>query len=227
MYPIGGDTVTFGNTADCPGGTAMNSAQVLVWTVLGLGTGALLAPAAGWLAEVPQRRLYRQLIGGVTAITFAVLAQRFPLTPALLALSVFAAVGVLLAAVDVLAHRLPRVLIWPTCAAVAALFTTEIIGNDVDVARLLRAGAAAVALGVGYLVIALASRGGLGAGDVRAAFLVGGVLGWHGWPTLVAGTMLGFLMSAIGAARIGRIRKRVGIPHGPGMLTGAFVALLL
>jgi leader peptidase (prepilin peptidase)/N-methyltransferase len=207
--------------------SGMNGALVLTWAVLGLVMGALFAPSAAWLADVPQRRLYRQLVSAATAITFAVLAQQYPSTPVLLALSVFAAVGVLLAAIDVLAHRLPRALIWPTCATVSALLTTEIIGGTGDAARLLRAGAAAATLAGGYLVVALASRGGLGAGDVRAAFLAGGVLGWHGWPTLVAGTVLGFLMSAVGAALIGRIRCRAAIPHGPGMLAGAFVALLL
>lgn len=205
----------------------MNGTLMPAWTVLGLAMGALLAPTAAWLAEVPQRRLYRRLISATTAIIFAILAQRYPLTPALLGLSVFAAVGVLLAAVDVLAHRLPRTLIWPTCAAIAALLTTEIIGNGEDATRLLRAGAAAVTLAVGYLAIALASRGGLGAGDVRAAFLVGGVLGWHSWLALIAGTVLGFLISAIGAATIGRIRHRAAIPHGPGLLGGALVVLLL
>ena len=205
----------------------MNGVLVLTWAVLGLVVGAVLAPAAAWLAEVPHRRLYRQLIGVATALAFTILAQQFPSTPALLATSVFAAVAVILAAVDVLAHRLPRTLIWPTCAAVTALLTAEIIGNGEDGARLLRAGAAALMLATGCLAIALASRGGLGAGDVRAAFLIGGVLGWHGWPALVAGTMLGFLTSAIGAALVGLVHRRSAIPHGPGMVTGAFVALLL
>lgn len=206
----------------------MNSTSVLMWAGLGLTAGAVLAPAAAALAGVPHRGLYRLLVSLATAISFAALAQRYPVTPALLGLTVFAAVGVLLAAVDVMARRLPRALAWPTCVAVTAFLLVEAMANDAAQDRLLRAVAAAATLAGGYLVVALASRGGLGAGDVRAAVLVGGVLGWHGWPALFTGTVLGFLATgAICTASTGRDLQRAAIPHGPGMLAGALVALLL
>ncbi|MFI7679529.1 hypothetical protein [Actinophytocola sp. NPDC049390] len=203
----------------------MNTLHVLMWAVLGLAVGATLAPTAARLAAVPDRRLYRLVIAMTTTVTCAVLAHRYSVTPAMVALTVFGSVGVLLGTVDVLVQRLPRTLVWPTCAAVAALFATEEIGDGADMCRLSRAAVGAIALVGGYLGVALASRGGLGAGDVRAAFLVGGVLGWHGWSALLAGTVLGFL--ATGAISAAWCRRRTTIPHGPGMLAGAFAALLL
>lgn len=206
----------------------MNSTSVLIWAAVGLAAGAVLAPAATALAGVPHRGLYRLLASLATAICFAALAQRYPVSPALVGLVVFAAVGVLLAAVDVMAQQLPRALVWPTCLAVTALLLVEAMANDAAQDRLLRAVAGAATLAGGYLVVALVSRGGLGAGDVRAAVLVGGVLGWHGWPALLTGTVLGFLATgAVGATRTGRNPKRAVISHGPGMLAGAFVTLLL
>ena len=93
--------------------------------------------------------------------------------PDLLAYSAFAAIAVQLAAIDLVDLRPPTPLIWPTALS--------------------RAAAGAVGLVALYLAIAVASRRGLGAGDARLAAPVGLMLAWHSWPTLIAGTVLGFL----------------------------------
>ncbi|GAB1512533.1 prepilin peptidase [Actinophytocola sp. KF-1] len=206
----------------------MNATHELVWAAIGVGAGATLAPTAAWLAEVRHRRLYRLLISATTGIAFAALAGKYPLTPEQLALSVFAAVGVLLATIDIVARQLPRTLVWPTCAAVATLLLIEGLSNGPSAHHLLRAATGAIALVTGYLIMAVASRGGLGAGDVRTALLVGAVLAWQGWPVLFAGTALGFLATGvIAAAWTSRRWEQTAIPHGPGMLVGAFAVLLM
>lgn len=80
-----------------------------------------------------------------------------------------------------------------------------------------------------FLVIALASRGGLGAGDIRLSGLLGLILGWHGWHALVAGVLSGLLCgAAFGALLIARRRAtaQTPIPFGPALLAGTLTALI-
>lgn len=205
----------------------MNGFSVAVWTVVGLVAGAAVAPAASLLAGTAQRPRYRMVAAGSTATTFLLIALRCSTISELLVQSVFVSVAVLLAVVDVLVQRLPRSLIWPACVAVLGLLVAETIRFG-DAAGLLRATTAGAVLASGYLAIAVASRGGLGAGDVRLAVLVGGVLGWHSWDAFVVGTLLGFVSTGATAA-LWTVDRRMSntLPHGPGMLTGAFLALLL
>jgi leader peptidase (prepilin peptidase) / N-methyltransferase len=226
VYPNGGCAVTTGSRKHRAGGSLMNGAFALAWALVGAVAGVTLAPSTAWLAARPQRAFYPGLMAGGTAAAFAVLALRYSM-PGLLTLSVFAAVGLQLAVVDVRAQRLPRVLIWPDCVAVGALLTTQALDRG-TVNDLVRAALAAIALAGSYLVLALTSRGGLGAGDVRAAVLVGGVLGWHGWQAVLTGATLGFSVTGVAAIiRVATRRERVLTPHGTGMFAGSLAALLL
>jgi leader peptidase (prepilin peptidase)/N-methyltransferase len=204
----------------------MNGSFVAMWTAVGLVASAVVTPTAAWLAGKAQQRRYRMATAGIMTAAFLLTALRCSTSSELLIQSVFVSVAVLLAIVDVLDQRLPRSLIWPTCVAVTGILVAETIRSD-NPAGLLRAITAAAALASGYLAIAVTSRGGLGAGDVRLAVLVGGVLGQHGWDALVVGTTLGFVTTgaAVILLAVGR-RMPSTLPHGPGMLAGAFVALL-
>ena len=84
-------------------------------------------------------------------------------------------------------------------------------------------------LGGTYLVLALVRPGGIGGGDVKLAGLAGLALGWLGWPTLLAGAAVGFMLSgvvsmALVAAR--RLTMQSMISFGPFMLAGALLATL-
>lgn len=205
----------------------MNGFYIEVWAAVGLATGMVLAPTAFWLAGTPQRQCYRLAIAGATTGTFLLTAMRCSTGPELLVQSVFIAVAVLLTVVDVLVQRLPRALIWPTCMAVTGILIVETLSGG-DVSGLLRAIAAAAVLSGSYLAVAVASCGGLGAGDVRLAVLIGGVLGRHDWSTLVVGCALGFVCTGVVAAILAASRRMpTALPHGPGMLAGTFVAMLL
>ena len=81
----------------------------------------------------------------------------------------------------------------------------------------------------GYLLLGLARPGQLGGGDIKLAGLVGLVLGWVGWPALLSGAVLGFVLSAVAslvllAAR--RVTMRSAISFGPFLLGGALLAIL-
>jgi leader peptidase (prepilin peptidase)/N-methyltransferase len=205
----------------------MNGSQVAFWGVVGLVTGVVVAPTASWLAGTAHRLQHRMTSAGLTTTAFLLTASRCSTRSELLVHSIFAATAVLLATVDVRVRQLPRALIWPTCTAVAGALVMETISSG-DTTELSRAVTAAAVLTSGYLAIAVASRGGLGAGDVRLAVLVGGVLGWHGWPALILGSVLGFVTTGVAAALLAARHRMPGaLPHGPGMLLGAFVALLL
>jgi leader peptidase (prepilin peptidase)/N-methyltransferase len=80
-----------------------------------------------------------------------------------------------------------------------------------------------------YLVLALLRPGQLGGGDIKLAGLIGLGLGWLGWPAVIAGAVLAFVLTAVVslallAAR--RIRLRDSICFGPFMLGGALLAIL-
>ena len=168
---------------------------------LELATGALLALVAG-------------VVGGRVE---------------LVAFGWIAVVGVALAAVDLAVQRLPDRLVLPGYPVVlGALALAAALGGEP--ARLLRAVAAGLALAGCYLVLLMLRPGQLGAGDLKLSGLLGLALGWLGWPAVLRGTFLAFLLfSLCGLALLAtrRVRLRTELPFGPFMLAGALLALLL
>jgi leader peptidase (prepilin peptidase) / N-methyltransferase len=164
----------------------------------------------------------------VTATVLALLLGRFAGLPDAAAFAFLGALGVALAAIDIAVQRLPDRLTLPLYPGLIALFGTATVING-HPADLLRALLGGVVLGGGYLALAVLSRGQLGGGDVKLAGGLGIALGWLGWPTLLAGAFLGFLLMgvvslALLAAR--RISLQHAISFGPFMLAGALVAIL-
>jgi prepilin signal peptidase PulO-like enzyme (type II secretory pathway) len=77
--------------------------------------------------------------------------------------------------------------------------------------------------------LGLVRPGQLGGGDIKLAGLAGLVLGWLGWPTVLFGAALGFVLAALAslvllAAR--RITLRGAISFGPFLLAGALLVIL-
>jgi leader peptidase (prepilin peptidase)/N-methyltransferase len=98
-----------------------------------------------------------------------------------------------------------------------------------DFAALGRALLAGLALAGAYLLLALVRPGQLGGGDIKLAGIAGLALGWLGWPILIAGAALGFVLSALVslallAAR--RVTLRSEICFGPFLIGGALLAML-
>ena len=137
----------------------------------------------------------------------------------------FLGLGIALAVIDARTRRLPNRLV-ALLTGGGLLFFTSAALVEPNLPALWRALAG---LGISfalYLVISLAARGGLGAGDVKLAAPVGLYLGWLGWETLVWGIVLAFVVGGIAglifAARKRRIRG-LTVPFGPFMLAGAVV----
>ncbi|TCC18294.1 prepilin peptidase [Kribbella speibonae] len=164
----------------------------------------------------------------LTATVVAVLLWRFAGLPDATAFAFIGALSVALAAVDIAVQRLPDRLTLPLYPGLTVLFGIAAVLNG-DPAAFVRAVLGAVALGGVYLILALLSRGQLGGGDVKLAGGLGIALGWLGWPTLVSGAILGFVIMGVvsfGLLVARRVTLRHAISFGPFMLGGALLAVL-
>jgi leader peptidase (prepilin peptidase) / N-methyltransferase len=168
------------------------------------------------------------LFGGLTAALFVGLYARLGFHPSLVAYNALAVVTCPLAAIDVIEHRLPTQIVVPMYPVLVVLFGLSAI-TESQSAAFLRALLGMLVLFTGFLALALATHGGLGAGDVRLAGLLGLTLAWQGWRTLIAGLLIGLLYGA--ATRVCLLvtgtHRHTPIPLGPSLLAGAFTALLM
>ncbi len=117
-----------------------------------------------------------------------------------------------------LEHRLvPNAITYPGLVAALALAAAG--------GRLIDAAVTAAAAGALFFAIAVASRGGMGGGDVKLAAMLGAFLGW---PDTGVAILLAFVGgAAVGIALIGlRLRTRKdAIPFGPALAAGAVIAI--
>jgi leader peptidase (prepilin peptidase) / N-methyltransferase len=170
------------------------------------------------------------VLSALSAAVCAALAWRFGASYMLVPYAAAGVLGVLLAAIDLASQRLPDALVLPGCVALAVAFgLLALVGGGGGWSAWGRALAAGLGYAVGYLVLALLPGGQLGLGDVKLGLLLGVCLGWLGWPVLVSGAVLPWLVNAP-VAIVVLLRRRRGaaglMPFGPAMLVGAFVAVV-
>jgi leader peptidase (prepilin peptidase) / N-methyltransferase len=207
----------------------MPAAFMAAWA----GTGLLIGTAL----EIFYRRLLPSTPAGLqaarltapplTALAFDALTWRFGPQFELLPYSVFAALGVALSVIDLTEQRLPSQLIYPGIALLSVLLATSAIlhskGPD-----LLRAVAGMAVLTTFYLVLAVVSRGGLGAGDVKLGGLLGLALGWLSWPALLTATFLAWFTAALGWLIL-RVTRHLScdsqMPMGPFLMLGTLLTI--
>lgn len=206
-------------------------------------------PVLSWLVLQGKCRVCRApismrypLVEAATGVLFGVVAfWRLPAilsavsTPALVAsileLVAFlylAGVSVALALIDLDVRRLPNSIVLPGYLVGAVLLGTA-GALDADWGALVGAAAGAVALFVGYLVMAFAYPGGMGLGDVKLAGVLGLFLGYLGWGSLIVGAFSAFLLGGLLALVLvvaRRAGRKSGIPFGPWMLAGAWIGIL-
>ena len=132
-----------------------------------------------------------------------------------------------LAAIDLATHRLPDRIVFPATGAGAVLFTGSAALSG-EWATLLRAGLGAIVLFLFYLVLATASREGMGFGDVKLAGLLGLHLAWAGWNSLAVGAVAAFLLGGVFSLVLvvtRRATRTTRIPFGPWMIAGSLLGL--
>ncbi|MFI5936158.1 prepilin peptidase [Actinoplanes sp. NPDC051494] len=166
---------------------------------------------------------------GAGALAAGLLSWGLGASPALLVLLPALLLGVLLAAVDVRCHRLPDPLVGALAlGTVLPLGAGAVLAGDPG--RAGRALLAAGLCGTAYLLIAILPGHGLGLGDVKLATVLGFVLGFAGWPAVVAGLVVPHLINgpvAVVLLLTGRARRHTAVPLGPSLLAGALAGLLL
>lgn len=139
-----------------------------------------------------------------------------------------AIVSVLLIKVDLEQFRLPNAIVLPSVAAFGLLLAVAAVtgGERDSLARSLTAG---VVHTVFYGLLWWLQPGGIGAGDVKLAPLIGLALGWVGWQAVLIGTVAASVIGGViglTLLRPGEARNPGKLPFGPPMIAGAWVAIL-
>lgn len=160
---------------------------------------------------------------------YALLAYRYSDVWVLLAWWWLVAHGVAIGLIDIAVQRVPNVLALTSYLGVTVLLATASV-VDHHPLGLVRAVLGGIGLAAFYGLVAAASRGGLGLGDVKLAATLGTALGWVGVNTLIAGTLLGMLLaSATGLVVVitGRLRWKQHYAFGPFLVLSALATLIL
>lgn len=142
---------------------------------------------------------------------------------------VLAVVGIRLIVIDARTHRLPNRIVLPTLGAVVVLAVVDgLVTGEGE--RMLRSLLGGLILGGFYALMRVMSRQGVGGGDVKLAAVIGVVLGWHGWATLMVGAFAAFLLGSLYAIVLMVLRRAdrsTRIAFGPWMIIGAALAVVI
>lgn len=194
-------------------------------TIVAAVLAIALCPVAGWMVEAatgtaaPRLKVAASL---VTAVVIAIVTWPADPVPRLLAVPL-AAWGVTLAFVDLSRHRLPDVLVLSAYPPIGAVLIVAAVGSG-EPDALLRAGTAAAAALATFGPAAVS--GGLGFGDAKLAGLLGLLLGWVSWTSVLAGGLLALGFAAVPAAWAWvRRGRRSRFAFGPPLLLGALAGL--
>jgi leader peptidase (prepilin peptidase) / N-methyltransferase len=136
--------------------------------------------------------------------------------------ALFAAVLVVLAAIDFETRLRPNRIVLPSAGIVLAI---QLARGPGDAREWLIAAAGA---GAFFLVPALLTRGAIGMGDVKLAALMGVALGSHVVVALEIACLAVFPFALYILIRRGRaVARTTALPFGPFMVAGALIALFL
>lgn len=159
-------------------------------------------------------------------IALGLLAWRIPWPLPFLAFGWVAVIGVALSYIDLAVHRLPNHLIGTALSGGLALLVLAAVLRT-DFRRLMIAVLCALTVSAFYLLLSLLPRG-YGLGDVKLGLIVGLTSGWWGWTGPTVATLAAALLAGLTAGIL--VVRRSGhshIAHGPFMLAGALLAVLV
>jgi leader peptidase (prepilin peptidase) / N-methyltransferase len=159
------------------------------------------------------------IVEAVTAVLFAAAAVTFGATlDAVVAAALLAAL-VALTVIDLERQILPDVITLP--GIVAGVLASVVTGRVPWATSLL-----GVVVGGGlFLVIILASGGGMGAGDMKLAAMLGAFLGWQVVLVSILIAVVGGGVLAVGVMASGRRGRKDPIPFGPFLAAGGAAGL--
>jgi leader peptidase (prepilin peptidase) / N-methyltransferase len=193
-----------------------------------------LVPVFSWLALRGRCRRCRTPIGAeplvlelLTGSLFGLMAWKFGLSWELPAFCIFAAGLVALSRIDLVTMRLPREITYITAALGVPFLVIAALVKD-EPRRLLWMVVGAAIAGAFLGLVFVASRGGMGDGDVRLAPLLGAYLGWIKLGYVPVGLFYGFFAGAlVGVVLmvVGKAGRRTAVPFGPFLAFGALAAV--
>ncbi|MEU5780190.1 prepilin peptidase [Micromonospora lupini] len=207
----------------------MSAVGLVGVALLGGAVGVAVPPLARRFTTPARVRRGSWLSPPVAAVVFVGLAVARGDDPALPVLLAVAAVGLVLAVVDLACLRLPDPLVLVAgLLALAGLSAAVLLAGTPG--RLLGALGGAAVAGAAHVLLALLPGSRLGFGDVKLAAVLGLPLGWLGRDALLTGLLLphllhGALVLGLLAAR--KIRRETLLPVGPALLAGAWLAVLV
>jgi len=181
-------------------------------------TGALAMPKA--LTTRSDAR--RVVVVLATALIFALVGRQYEGDALNIAIIAgYAAVLIVCTGTDVLAYRVPNVITYPAIIASVAI---GMLMSDANRGDVLLGGAV---IGGTFMAMAIATRGGMGMGDVKLAFFVGIALGLtFGIQAMLITAIAGGAIAVV--LLITRIRdRRDPIPYAPFISAGALYVLLM
>lgn len=167
------------------------------------------------------------LVEVVTASVFVGAVEFVGPTGSLPAYLWFVSVTLVLGFIDLGHHLIPNRILLPGTLVGLALLTggAGLEGRLGDLPE-------AVATGLGYfvalLVPAFLTRGAIGMGDVKLAFLLGMFAGYGGWEVAVSAGVGAFLLAGLAAVILlvlRRLTRNEHIPFGPFMVAAAWIAI--
>lgn len=212
----------------------MSAAALVPVTLLGALVGLVVPPLARRFTTAsirprPRRDARAWLSPVVAAVVFGGLAVARADDPALPVLLAVAAVGLVLAVVDLACLRLPDPLVLAAgVLALGGLTGAALLAGTPG--RLVNALVGAAVAGTAHVLLVLLPRSRLGFGDVKLAAVLGLPLGWLGRDALLAGLLLPHLLHGglvLGLLAARRVRRDTLLPLGPALLAGAWLAVLL
>lgn len=170
-----------------------------------------------WALAVAVGALYGWLIANSVGV-WAMLPAYLAFTAATLGISL----------IDLDHQLIPNRVLFPSTALVAGLLLLGTIFEGTW-GNLIRAGLAGAIYFVFLLVIAIVARGGFGMGDVKLAFLLGLVMGYRSWGSLVVGMILAILLGGIASGLLllfSRKGRKAKFAYGPYLVLGAWLAIV-
>ena len=150
---------------------------------------------------------------------YVCLFWRLGLSSAFLLAGLFTSVLVAVSLVDLVTHTIPNSFVAAGLAIAAAGLPARIIRTGEWIGG-------ALCAGLVFLVISVVSRGGMGGGDVKLAFVIGGAVGWPGAVVFLMATFITGAVVALILMAAGLKGRRDYIPFGPVMAAGAVVTFL-
>jgi leader peptidase (prepilin peptidase)/N-methyltransferase len=160
-----------------------------------------------------------------TGAVFVGVAFRFDDPWVAVLMAPFTALLVAISVIDIRTKKIPNRIVYPALLLSAGfLVVARVAGADVD---LLRSALGFLALGGGFLLIALIVPKGMGMGDVKLAALIGLVLGSQGLSLVGVSAGVGILLGGLGSivALVAGASRKQAIPFGPFLAAGALVAV--